>query len=910
VLLVEGSAGIGKTTLLAAATEFGRRAGVRVLRCTGRELERDFPFGVVRQLFDRVVRADGEGERQRLLDGAEAAAPVLGLAGGGSGSEYAALHGLYWLTANLAQDGPVLIVADDAHWGDQASLRFLSFLAGRVAELPVLLVLAARPEEWQPEAIFGSTASELVGRSVIPRPLTREACSTLLCDRLGKPVDARFTDACHHATGGNPFLLLALVEAVLADGALPSVAAIDELRPSAVTRSIAARLGRLSGDARTVAQSVAILGDDAELHAIATLANLPVAGVRVAVQELAQASILARGEHLRFHHPLVGSAVHADIPLGEREDRHRAAARLLEANDAKVERTAAQLLATSPAGDPHTCEVMRAAARAALAVGASHSAVAYLRRALAEPVPGNQRGELLTELGFAERYVNADVAIQHLREALDLVTERDRYAEIAAEIADVLIYTLQAPEAVATAEAALARLTGEQTDVRRRLQAAVIFANALDSETAPEAVRAITELGKLAPEPGLGARRLQAEYLYARMAVRAEPSRDLAAEAERLLADDLIIQQDRAGVAFLSAIITLIEADAESTVMWLDRAFEVARRDGDGYALLGCLSNACRAHLRRGQLADAVAMGREAIDLQIQWGNGLGLPFPCGQVAEAQLAAGDYDGAERTLMRATVAEGRLPDQVEMMWHYYRSARARLLMAHGDVRGSLHAMLDAGRRFEPANGLWIGWRGWAAACLTALDEDREQALALMHEELELARRWGAPGPLGEALRVHGLVQRDQAGEESLREAVAVLDGSICKLDHARALVELGAMLRRSGRRREARGPLQQGLELAVLCGAHPLTERAEIELRAAGATPRSAIRGGVDALTTSERRVAEMAADGMSNKQLAQALFVTVKTVETHLHRAFQKLDVSSRTELSAALEHESVMTNA
>jgi len=169
-------------------------------------------------------------------------------------------------------------------------------------------------------------------------------------------------------------------------------------------------------------------------------------------------------------------------------------------------------------------------------------------------------------------------------------------------------------------------------------------------------------------------------------------------------------------------------------------------------------------------------------------------------------------------------------------------------------------------------------------------------------VELVRRWGAPGALGVALRTRGLVLGDHDGEDSLREAVAVLRGSICKLEHAKALLELGAMLRRTGRRREARDPLRSGLELARSCGAASLAARAEEELRAAGASPRDVIRAGVDELTASERRVAQLAASGMTNKQIAQTLFVSVKTVETHLHRTYQKLDVSSRAQLAQALE--------
>jgi DNA-binding CsgD family transcriptional regulator len=164
-----------------------------------------------------------------------------------------------------------------------------------------------------------------------------------------------------------------------------------------------------------------------------------------------------------------------------------------------------------------------------------------------------------------------------------------------------------------------------------------------------------------------------------------------------------------------------------------------------------------------------------------------------------------------------------------------------------------------------------------------------------------RRWGAPMGLGKALRAQAKVLGDAEGEAPLREAVAVLEGSIAKFEHANALVDLGALLRRTGRRKEARDPLRNGLVLARVCGAAPLVRRAEDELRASGQSPRTVIQPGVDMLTASERRVAELAAEGHTNKQVAQSLFITLKTVEMHLHRSYQKLDVSSRSQLAAAL---------
>lgn len=186
-------------------------------------------------------------------------------------------------------------------------------------------------------------------------------------------------------------------------------------------------------------------------------------------------------------------------------------------------------------------------------------------------------------------------------------------------------------------------------------------------------------------------------------------------------------------------------------------------------------------------------------------------------------------------------------------------------------------------------------------LTKLGGQRERALELAAEEVELARKWGAPRALGHALWTQGVVLSGTAGEESLREAVAVLEGSPARLEYARALAELGASLHRSGSRREARPPLRQALELARACGATPLAERVHEELRASGASVPKLTRTGADTLTASERRVARFAAAGMTNKQIAQELFVTLKTVEAHLAHAYRKLHISSRSELVAVL---------
>jgi DNA-binding CsgD family transcriptional regulator len=199
-----------------------------------------------------------------------------------------------------------------------------------------------------------------------------------------------------------------------------------------------------------------------------------------------------------------------------------------------------------------------------------------------------------------------------------------------------------------------------------------------------------------------------------------------------------------------------------------------------------------------------------------------------------------------------------------------------------------------------NPAFLAWRSHAALALLALGR-QDEAWPLALEELELARIWGAPRALGAALRVAGLVEGGQRGLVHLEEAVDVLAQSPAKLEHAKARTELGAALRRSKRRSEARDQLRHAVELATICGAARLTARAETELLATGARPRRIALRGPESLTPSERRVAQMAAEGPTNREIAQALFVTPKTVEVHLSSVYRKLGISSRSQLHAAL---------
>jgi DNA-binding CsgD family transcriptional regulator len=233
----------------------------------------------------------------------------------------------------------------------------------------------------------------------------------------------------------------------------------------------------------------------------------------------------------------------------------------------------------------------------------------------------------------------------------------------------------------------------------------------------------------------------------------------------------------------------------------------------------------------------------------------------------------------------------------------RFARGRLRVAQGRVAEGLEDFLGLGvdlTRAIVTCPSYLPWRSAAALAELALG-DRESAERHAEEELELARAFGAPRALGVAKHAAGVVAGGDRGALLLREAIEAFERGDARLDRARALADLGALLRRRNRRTEARELLRESLDAAHRSGAKLLSERADTELRATGARPRRVVLTGLDSLTASEGRIAELARQGLSNREIAQMLFITTRTVEGHLTSVFRKLRVDSRDELPAAL---------
>ena len=269
-------------------------------------------------------------------------------------------------------------------------------------------------------------------------------------------------------------------------------------------------------------------------------------------------------------------------------------------------------------------------------------------------------------------------------------------------------------------------------------------------------------------------------------------------------------------------------------------------------------------------------------------------------LAGCLVERGALEEAEEVLARTGLGE-QVPESAHFIG--FLEARGKLRLAQhkpDDALRDFLALRQIAGALDIVNPAYGAWRSSAAAALHALGRG-EEATQLAAEELELARRWGVARQTGIALRFLGRIGGGVEGEQRLREAVDLLASSPARLEHAAALVDLGALLRRRNERSEARQLLREGVELAHRCGATPLVERANEELAATGARPRKILLSGLESLTASERRVAQLAAEALSNREIAQALFVTVKTVEVHLSSVYRKLEISSRRQLAAAL---------
>jgi DNA-binding CsgD family transcriptional regulator len=906
VVVIQGPAGIGKSALLGFACDSARESGLRVLSARGSEFGRMYPWGIVRSLFTPAL-AVPEAERAHVFDDAAALADVpLGFrrptaqVAGDADALGAALHGLYWALANLALSKRLLVVVDDAHWADGPSLRWLEYLAASIDGLPVLLCVGIDPaHQTDHKELLLSLSAQATTLTLTP--LSVAATESLVQQRLGSGTWDGLGAACHAATGGNPFLLHAVLDELCESGGDVQADRLGELESEAISRAIDRRLARLPPAARDLAASVAIWGGTSRLHQAAALAGIDnEADAGRAADALTAAGLVQPGEPLEFVQPIIAQAVHRSIPAHKRSVWHARAAQLLDELDAPSEEIATHLLAVDANGDALLVDVLCDAAAGALAAGAPEMAEAYLQRALAEPPAEWQRGGVLRLLGQAEVSQHQPRAEEHLRAALAAAADVHERAQITRELAVSLLHRGHVEQAVAVLERSAEELGDTDRELSLVLEADLVNAGRVHPELRPGALARARRLCYAGLSGETFGERLALAAVAGEADAVAATADDAIACARRSLAGDRLLSEVGAeSPSYWYAVTGLVLADAcEMAEPAVEAALVDARRRGSklGSALGYCFRSLLE--YRTGRLREAESDARHA--MEIAPGNRWAAhTYALAFLIDVLLDRGQPDEAASVL-----AETDTPETAPPLLPYLvlRQNRGRLRIASGDVaagEADMRAAADAfaSRSYGPC--LWP-WRSLHALELARQGEDAK-ALELAREESRLAGAFGAPRARGISLRAVGVIEGGERGVAALREAVRVLAESPAVLERARALIDLGSMLRREGHRAEALDALREGVDLAHGCAADGLTETGRAEMVLAGARPRRNAAHGRDALTVAELRVALMAADGMTNREIAQALFVAVRTVETHLTHVYRKLALKSRDGLAARL---------
>ena len=775
----------------------------------------------------------------------------------------------------------------------------MAYLARRIEEHSVCLITTVRPGEDE-NPVLAELLVDPTTTVLRPTALSAPAAAELVRAELAAEADDAFCSACYRATGGNPLLLRELVR-TLAAGEVPPVAAsvpeVERVAPDSIARSVTLRLSRLSPDAGQLARAIAILGEGVDRDRLAALAGLERRQVAPAAAALARVDLLRGGPPFAFVHPVVRNAVYETIPADERESEHSRAAQVLNEAGASPAQVASHVMLAPPGSVADAVEILNTAAHRAAGEGGLESAAGYLSRCLDEPISDDRRAELLLSLAGVELDLGRSSVVDLLQGAIELIDDPERLAEAQLRLGRALYWGGREEDAVRVLEEALAGWTRDD-DLRRRLQAEFVV-NATRLPRRFEQARGLLESLELEADEEPGARMLLTLQTYHEAAVGGSRERVV----ERTRRAFAAMSEDEQRWRFVGPCYTFLVSDyLDEPVHTLNTLIAFARRDGAVFNFAGLSIMRAAFHFARGSLLDAEADARSALDAiphrQTSW-----VSHAYGGLAQTLMerdaideAAAIADEGERGISSEADSFSRVP---------LLRARAVIATARGDHRAALDAAFALGESLA-AHGYsnpafsYPSWRSMAAQAHFALGHVNE-ALVLAQEEVAQARAWGAPRTLGRALRVLGSIQEREEGLEQIRESVELLEHSSARLEHGYALADLGGALRRANRRADAREILRRALEIARSCGATLLAERAHEELVAAGARPRRLVFMGVDALTPSERRIAEMAADGLSNRAIAQALFVTPRTIEMHLTNAFRKLEISGRTQLPRAL---------
>jgi DNA-binding CsgD family transcriptional regulator len=929
-LAISGPPGIGKTRLAAELARRARGSDVLVLHGRGSELDQGRPFGIVVDALDLYLT-----ERRPSLDLGRLVAGTLGelaeifpsLAESGYAletrlqSERWRLHrAVRRLLEELGRDEPAALVLDDVHWADEASVELLAHLLGRPLEAPVLVVLAYRPEVLASElaSAIGAAWREGALQSVELGPLTEREAGRLLSPGISPATIA----ALHRESGGNPFYLLELSRshATRNGGAGQQPPGSDGAAvPSGVLAAIADELRSLTEDGRALTQAASVVGYAVDFRLAAEVAELDEARAAAAADGALAAGVLQPGDTpgvFTFRHPIVHKAVYESVGPGWRIGAHARAVQALERRGASRRARAYHLERSATPGDEAAIETLAAAGREVASRAPAAAARWYTAalRLLPARAASERRLSLLVPLAVSLMAVGR---IDESRRAFE-----DAHAAIAPE------------EAAARARmlgyiAGLDQLRGRYEEARKPLLSALAAARP-DSEEAASLELELAvghwyaaefdELVEHARTATARARRLDARHLEAvavSLLALGEASRGHSEDAERQIVEAETLMRgfsDAELTLHVRALLFLGHAAVRlerypAAEEWLERGARIARTTGQDFWFVALASMFVYPRLMLGDLEGAERSSERAHRAAATLGNEQALVWPSAGLCWVATLQGDLSRALRHGEQARAAARRAPSGV-MAW-VGGCYLGQALITAGEVDRGIAAILEAGGgadlpEIEPSfRSVW--WAELAEAELARRDAPAAERFA--DRAGALAGTLGLSGCRGLAVRVHAalaLARRETEQAVELAESAAELLGAVGRrLDLARAEIVAGRALTAAGRAGDAVERLEAAHRTLTECGAGAYEREALSALRQLGRRPRrrDPARSGVDVegLSPREAEVARLVALDLTNRQIADALFVSVKTVETHMSHIFEKLSVSSRTAVVSAV---------
>jgi ATP/maltotriose-dependent transcriptional regulator MalT len=928
-----GEPGIGKTRLLRELAHRAEARGHLVLSGSAAELEQDLPFSVFVDALDEYVQGLEPARLAALDDDVRTELghvfPSLSMLARGRAAalqheRYRSHRAIRKLLEQLAAAKPLVLVLDDFHWADAASAELLGALFRRPPAAAVLIALAVRPRQ-MPERLAG--ALERAQRAgtltrIELRPLTQAEAR----DFLGEAVDRAEATTFYEESGGNPFYLEQLVRSLEyartdATGVAEMSAAIGV--PSTVAAALTEELALLSDEGRRVLEGAAVAGDPFEPELAAAAAATPDSAAMDAVDELLQCDLVRTTDvprRFRFRHPLIRRAIYEATPGGWRLGAHERCADALAARGATAAARAHHVERSAREGDLAAVAVLREAGQTAARLAPASAArwFAGALRLLPQNAPAQERVELL--LARAE----ALTATAHFADSHTALLEG-----IAIVPADSVVLRARLIRACAGVE----HLLGQQEQAHDRLAAAL--RSVPDSDSA-EAVALMIELAL----NGFYRTEYQSMLDWAQPAVQAakrvgDPPLTAAAVAMLALADAMTGSGERFE-ADLSEAATLVDSLSDDELaqrldaatwlagaeLYLDRyaeadahasrALTVGRATGQGELFLVLYQILGRAWYVRGKLAEATDLLDGAIEAARLLGNTHALAWNLLNRSVVALAVGDLNIALATAQESVDLSRSLDEGFVAAWAGVRLAA--VLLETGQPAGAVDLLLGSagGEELTLIPG---GWRAYCLELLTrcwlALDRHAEarRAAACTAARAEAVQ---LPLPAAWAHRAEAAVavhagDAARAAELALASAAAA-DEAAAPIEAALSRTLAGRALAQEGQRDRAVAELQRAAAELHGCGALRYRDQAERELGKLGHRVHRRTRAGkadgtgLETLTARELQVAQLVADSKTNPEIASELFLSQKTVETHVRNIFRKINVASRVELARAVE--------